>query len=195
MGRATATILRHAFLPAAILALMLGALLVWSLWGAAYRRFDVRPAPGAAPDPSDPTGVRHEYSDLTFVLDRGELWITNAGTYYAPGFQTLHAGGVPSSVGALRWWPYQSRFLQEFGHGMWSFHLPVWLAMVPSMVLASIAQEPWRAHGRRRRRRAKSQCERCAYDRAGLDSAVAPCPECGHAPSILAAPRPHDPDD
>ncbi|MEZ6235639.1 MAG: hypothetical protein R3B68_15750 [Phycisphaerales bacterium] len=183
MRRALATTLRHAFLPAAILATLLVAMSVASLWGVAYRRFETRPAAGAAPDPDDPTGVQHERTDLTIVLDPGELWISNAGTYYAPGFQIVREADSPASLRALRWWPFESRFLDDYGHGLWTFRTPMWLVVAPVFALASIAQWPWRAHRRRKRRRAKGRCERCAYDRAGLDSADAPCPECGLTPT------------
>lgn len=75
------------------------------------------------------------------------------------------------------WWQWGEREMFFDKVNVYS----VWPLSPLLVVVGALTAVPgWRAARRARR----GLCPQCSYPRAGLD-AVAPCPECGHAPSAL----------
>lgn len=186
MRRAIAAALRHLFLPSALLATLLAAAFIYSLWGFAFRRFEIPSHTRFVPDPDDPLSITHEHTDLSIILDRGELWATNAGTYYAGGFHPLRSLASPAPIARLQRWPYNGEIFRDHA-GRWSLRLPLWLPVAPALLLSLSTAPPWLAHRRRNRRLRRGQCARCGYNRAGLSDHIAPCPECGQVPTLASS--------
>lgn len=96
-----------------------------------------------------------------------------------PGpFGVLYHGTHPY---AMYWW-----FHARSDSKSWRVMTPVWVFLIPMMVLAARA---WRAHvlARRRERAGGAVCAQCGYDRGAIPRGSA-CPECGAAGSGAEAP-------
>ncbi len=158
---------RGAMWTGLILAALGLALWTASLWVITYRR--------AAPEP-----------ELTVALLNGELWVTTAGSYFAPGFRAMHASPRAASFPALRWWPHDAwfeRYTLGARANQWSLRVPLWSPVALGLGLAGGAAALRRVERRRRER--AGRCGACGYDCRGLDGV---CPECGRPISRLPAP-------
>ncbi|MDX2131495.1 MAG: hypothetical protein SFY69_05545 [Planctomycetota bacterium] len=118
--------------------------------------------------------------DLTVALQRGELWVTTGGTYFGPGFDTLHAYPRLHDLGRLHWWPnhgwYSDFRTADNRVRWWSVRGPIWIIVAGGLLPAGAMFPFWR---RARRRRRFGLCPACGYDLAGVRDAR--CPECGRA--------------
>ena len=85
--------------------------------------------------------------------------------------------------------PFQWWFRFGRGSSTWAVEIPVWVLVVPSLLITAVA---WRNDilVRRRERAVRlNRCPNCNYDRTGL-AAGAACPECGVTPLQESAERP-----
>src|SRR5262245_13236965 len=118
-------------------------------------------------------------------------------TFTAGGLEVVHSYQPWATGGARSKWDfytlpsYNARAFSPYGlwlplycssSGVW---VPLW---GPTLVLAIPTALLWRAD-LRARKRGKSCCQGCAYDRRSLSTPATPCPECGAAPST-PAPQP-----
>ncbi len=95
--------------------------------------------------------------------------------YIAPPGWYFDRDSGPAPGGAAPIWEWRAKWAAPHPP---NFHTltPLWMMFVATAAPAFVL---WRSHGRAARRVRQGRCVACGYDRRGLSSPSAACPECG----------------
>lgn len=113
------------------------------------------------------TPLWRPFNGFAVALDGGVVVISTQNHRSLVGLRT---SGWYDGPGRYKW-----RGRWSSGTWGWSLELPLWVPLLPLLLITIAA---WRVNGRALRRLERGQCPACAYSREGLAPDVH-CPECG----------------